>query len=162
MLRKATKQALGVPLYSSTLRLIDEGAHNTVKKLIEAHLSNKRIRLSQTEQGRAVLRKIGWQIEPVPIKAALPDDWKTMIQTKPLPRNMTLDKDDERRTTRAKAMARKVSNSVLKAMQPWVIAQIKNTTQSDSPQVKRKPASRQAAEEGFSGLAPGPDRSSAP
>lgn len=55
-----------------------------------------------------------------------------------------------------------VSNSVLKAMQPWVIAQIKNTTQSDSPQVKRKPASRQAAEEGFSGPAPGPDRSSAP
>ncbi|KAL3205080.1 hypothetical protein MRX96_011395 [Rhipicephalus microplus] len=55
-----------------------------------------------------------------------------------------------------------VSNSVLKAMQPWVIAQFKNTTQTDSPQVKRKPASRQAAEEGFSGPAPGPDRSSAP
>ncbi|KAL3191366.1 hypothetical protein MRX96_059893 [Rhipicephalus microplus] len=55
-----------------------------------------------------------------------------------------------------------VSNSVLQAMQPWVIAQIKNTTQSDSPQVKRKPASRQAAEEGFSGPAPGPDWSSAP
>ncbi|KAL3201681.1 hypothetical protein MRX96_042869 [Rhipicephalus microplus] len=55
-----------------------------------------------------------------------------------------------------------VSNSVLKAVQPWVIAQIKNTTQSGSPQVKRKPASHQAAEEGFSGLAPGPDRSSAP
>ncbi|KAL3196623.1 hypothetical protein MRX96_001617 [Rhipicephalus microplus] len=55
-----------------------------------------------------------------------------------------------------------VSNSVLKAVQPWVIAQIKNTTQSDSPQVTRKPASRQAAEEGFSGLAPGPDWSSAP
>ncbi|KAH8042095.1 hypothetical protein HPB51_021179 [Rhipicephalus microplus] len=47
-----------------------------------------------------------------------------------------------------------VSNSVLKAVHPWVIAQIKNTTQSDSPQVKRKPASRQAAEEGFSGPAP--------
>ncbi|KAL3210685.1 hypothetical protein MRX96_008634 [Rhipicephalus microplus] len=55
-----------------------------------------------------------------------------------------------------------VSNSVLKAVQPWVIAQTKNTTQSDSPQVKRKLASRQAAEEGFSGPAPGPDRSSAP
>ncbi|KAH8024191.1 hypothetical protein HPB51_022252 [Rhipicephalus microplus] len=55
-----------------------------------------------------------------------------------------------------------VSNSVLKVVQPWVIAQMKNTTQSDSPQVKRKPASRQAAEEGFSGPAQGPDRSSAP
>ncbi|KAH6936201.1 hypothetical protein HPB50_014943 [Hyalomma asiaticum] len=59
-----------------------------------------------------------------------------------------------------------VSNSVLKAMQPWC----------DSPQLKRKPASRQAAEESFSGPAPGgpvrlltaaapapcPDRSLAP
>ncbi|KAH8031790.1 hypothetical protein HPB51_020861 [Rhipicephalus microplus] len=55
-----------------------------------------------------------------------------------------------------------VFNSVLKAVQPWVIAQIKNTTQSDSPQVKRKAASRQAAEEGFSAPAPGPDQSSVP
>ncbi|KAL3191228.1 hypothetical protein MRX96_018796 [Rhipicephalus microplus] len=50
-----------------------------------------------------------------------------------------------------------VSNSVLKAVQPWVIAQIKNTTQSDSPQVKRKPTSHQAAEKGFSGPAAGPE-----
>ncbi|KAH8008644.1 hypothetical protein HPB51_000389 [Rhipicephalus microplus] len=55
-----------------------------------------------------------------------------------------------------------VSNSVLKAVQPWGIAQIKHTTQSDFLQVKRKSASRQAAEEGFSGPAPGPDRTSAP
>ncbi|KAL3224326.1 hypothetical protein MRX96_049537 [Rhipicephalus microplus] len=55
-----------------------------------------------------------------------------------------------------------VSNSVLKVVQPWVIARNKNTTQSDSPQVKRKPASRHAAEEGFLGPAPGPDQSSAP
>ncbi|KAH7998720.1 hypothetical protein HPB51_026383 [Rhipicephalus microplus] len=55
-----------------------------------------------------------------------------------------------------------VFNSVLKAVQPWVIAQIKNTTQSDSPQVKRKPTSHQAAEKGFSGPAAGPDWSSAP
>ncbi|KAL3189794.1 hypothetical protein MRX96_020822 [Rhipicephalus microplus] len=55
-----------------------------------------------------------------------------------------------------------VSNSDLKAVQPWVIAQVKNTTQSDSPLLKRNPASRQAAEEGFWRPAPGPDRSSAP
>ncbi|KAH7944732.1 hypothetical protein HPB51_028553 [Rhipicephalus microplus] len=49
-------------------------------------------------------------IEPVPIKAALPEDWKT-IQMKPLPRNMTPGKDDERRTARAKAMARKLEEN---------------------------------------------------
>lgn len=111
MLRKATKQALGMPIYSSTQRLLDMGAHNTVEELIEAQLSNQRIRLSHTEHGRAVLRKIGWQIEPVPIKAALPEDWKSTIQTKPLPRNMTPGKDDERRTARAKAMARKLEEN---------------------------------------------------
>ncbi|KAH6942449.1 hypothetical protein HPB50_005761 [Hyalomma asiaticum] len=69
-----------------------------------------------------------------------------------------------------------VSNSVLKAVQPWVSTQIKNITQCGPPQLKRKPASRQAAEEIFSGSvpggparlltaaapAPGPDRSPAP
>ncbi|KAH6924240.1 hypothetical protein HPB50_014140 [Hyalomma asiaticum] len=52
-----------------------------------------------------------------------------------------------------------VSNSVLKAVQPWVSTQIKNTTQCDAPQLKRKPAFGQAAEESFSGSAPdGPVR----
>ncbi|KAH7940240.1 hypothetical protein HPB52_022560 [Rhipicephalus sanguineus] len=48
-----------------------------------------------------------------------------------------------------------VSDSVLKAVQPWVSAQIKNTTQCCPPQLKRKTASRQAVDEDFSGLAPG-------
>ncbi|KAK8756361.1 hypothetical protein V5799_000934 [Amblyomma americanum] len=108
MVRKATKQALGMPIYSSTQRLLDMGAHNTVEELITAHLSNQGIRLSHTEHRRAFLRTIEWQIEPVPIKAALPEEWKTTIQTNPLPRNMTLGKNDERRTARAKAIARKL------------------------------------------------------
>ncbi|KAH8042465.1 hypothetical protein HPB51_023475 [Rhipicephalus microplus] len=111
MLHKATKQALGVPIYSSTLRLLDMGAHNTVEELIEAHLSNQRIWLSHTEHGRAVLHKIGWQIEPVPIKVALSEDWKTTMQTKPLPRNTTPGKDDERCTAQANAMARKLEEN---------------------------------------------------
>ncbi|KAL3224027.1 hypothetical protein MRX96_026967 [Rhipicephalus microplus] len=40
MLRKTMKQALGVPIYSSTLRLLDMGARNKVEELIEAHLSD--------------------------------------------------------------------------------------------------------------------------
>ncbi|KAH7952119.1 hypothetical protein HPB52_018824 [Rhipicephalus sanguineus] len=48
-----------------------------------------------------------------------------------------------------------VSDSVLKAVKPWVSTQIKNTTQCEPPQLKRKTASRQAVEEYLSGLAPG-------
>ncbi|KAL1482241.1 hypothetical protein MTO96_050344, partial [Rhipicephalus appendiculatus] len=84
---------------------------NRNRGLKEDDAMRLRIRLSHTERGRAVLRKIGWQIEPVPIKAAHPEDWKTTIQTKPLPRNMTPGKDDERRTARAKAMARKLEEN---------------------------------------------------
>ncbi|KAL3189522.1 hypothetical protein MRX96_002826 [Rhipicephalus microplus] len=84
MLRKATKQALGVLIYSSTLRLLDMAAHNMMEELIESHLSNQRIRLSHREHGRTVLGKMGWQIEPVPIEgAALPDDWKKQFKPKP-------------------------------------------------------------------------------
>lgn len=105
MVRKATKQAMGMPIYSSTQKLLDMGSHNTVEELIEAHLSSQRIRLSQTEHGRAVLRKIGWQIEPLPTKTALPEQWKEAIQTKPLPRNMQPGKAEGRRTAWAKALA---------------------------------------------------------
>ncbi|KAL1465931.1 hypothetical protein MTO96_043045, partial [Rhipicephalus appendiculatus] len=48
-----------------------------------------------------------------------------------------------------------VSDSVLKAVQPWITTQIKNTTQCDPPQLKRKTASRQAVEESCSGTATG-------
>ncbi|KAL3243078.1 hypothetical protein MRX96_020751 [Rhipicephalus microplus] len=93
MFRKAAKQALGVLIYSFTLSLLDMGTHSTVEELIEAHRSNQRIRLRHIERG---VCKTVWQIEPVPIKAALLEDWKTPIQTKPLPRKLTLGKDDER------------------------------------------------------------------
>ncbi|KAH7932411.1 hypothetical protein HPB51_029302 [Rhipicephalus microplus] len=36
MLRKATKQALGVPIYSSTLSMLDMGAHNNAEELIKS------------------------------------------------------------------------------------------------------------------------------
>ncbi|XP_077548051.1 uncharacterized protein LOC144160739 [Haemaphysalis longicornis] len=74
IIRKATKQALGLPIYSSTQRLQAMGAHNTLDELIEAHLSNKRLRLSQTNHGRAVLDKIGWRKERATIKRSIPTE----------------------------------------------------------------------------------------
>ncbi|KAH7986268.1 hypothetical protein HPB49_026053 [Dermacentor silvarum] len=49
----------------------------------------------------------------------------------------------------------KVSDPVLNAMQPWVSTQIKCAARCDSPLLKRKTASRQAAEESGSGPALG-------
>lgn len=39
--KQCTKEALGMPIHSSTQRQLDMGAHNVVEKLIEAHLSNQ-------------------------------------------------------------------------------------------------------------------------
>ncbi|XP_077552083.1 uncharacterized protein LOC144166431 [Haemaphysalis longicornis] len=48
VVRKATKLALGVPVHSSTEKLLGMRRHNSVDEMVEAHLSNQRIRLSQT------------------------------------------------------------------------------------------------------------------
>ncbi|XP_077547715.1 uncharacterized protein LOC144159942 [Haemaphysalis longicornis] len=104
ILRKATKQALGLPAYTSTKRLCEMGVHNTVDKLVEAHLSNQRMRLSGSEHGRRILEKIGWRPEPVQTSGRVPEHWRDKINTKPLPRNMAPGEDDDRRKARAKAL----------------------------------------------------------
>ncbi|XP_077548346.1 uncharacterized protein LOC144161570 [Haemaphysalis longicornis] len=107
-MRKATKIAKGLPMYSSTKRLMDMGTHNAADELIEAHLSNQRVRLSRTEHGRALLHKMGWQVEPQTEEAPLSKGWHDSITTKPLPRNMTAERHEGRRTARAEALARQL------------------------------------------------------
>ncbi|XP_077551209.1 uncharacterized protein LOC144164821 [Haemaphysalis longicornis] len=104
ILRKATKQALGLPAYTSTKRLYEMGVHNTVDELVEAHLSNQRMRLSGSEHRRRILEKIGWRPEPVQTSGRVPEHWRDKINTKPLPRNMAPGEDDGRRKARAKAL----------------------------------------------------------
>ncbi|XP_077544636.1 uncharacterized protein LOC144157728 [Haemaphysalis longicornis] len=104
ILRKATKQALGLPAYTSTKRLYEMGVHNTVDELVEAHLSNQMMRLSGSEHGRRILEKIGWRPEPVQTSGRVPEHWRDKINTKPLPRNMSPGEDGDRRKARAKAL----------------------------------------------------------
>lgn len=88
VVRKATMLALGVPVHSSTQELLNMGTHNTVDKIIKAHFSNQRIRMSQTEPGRTVLRKVEWSIEPQPNSVTLPLEWRDVVKTNLLSRNM--------------------------------------------------------------------------
>lgn len=110
-IRKATKQALGLPIYTSTKRLYDMGMHNTLDELVEAHLSSQRLRLSNTEHGRRILQKIGWKIEPTPTNMPITDEWRDKIMTRPLPRNMTPGEDEERRKERARALETRLEDS---------------------------------------------------
>lgn len=104
IIRKATKMALGIPCHSSTEKLLGMAKHNTVEELVEAHLSNQRVRLSQTAAGRLVLTKLGWQEADHKETGPLPKLWAQKIQTKPLPRNMRPGRNDGRRAARVKAL----------------------------------------------------------
>ncbi|KAH7934711.1 hypothetical protein HPB51_028921 [Rhipicephalus microplus] len=83
------------------------GAHNTAEELIKAHLSNQRIRLSHTEHGRAVLRKIGWQIEPVLTKAVFFEKLEDNNSNESPSPEHDAGQGRLRRTARAEAIARK-------------------------------------------------------
>ncbi|KAL1467722.1 hypothetical protein MTO96_041977 [Rhipicephalus appendiculatus] len=58
-LRKAYKTALGLPMSTSTSKLLALGVSNTVNELIEATLTSQYQRLSLTHAGSAVLHQIG-------------------------------------------------------------------------------------------------------
>ncbi|KAG0429466.1 hypothetical protein HPB47_023608 [Ixodes persulcatus] len=88
IIRKAVKQAIGVPVSASTNKLLEMEIHNTVDELIEGHLSSQRQRLSQTQSGRQVIRKIGWSAAELEEKGKLAGDWQEKIKTKPIPKNI--------------------------------------------------------------------------
>lgn len=104
IIRKATKMALGIPKHSSTDKLLGMAKHNVVEELIEAHLSNQRVRLSQTSAGRRVLAKLGWQEAERKETGPLPRLWAHKIHSKPLPRNMRSGRNDGRRAARIAAL----------------------------------------------------------
>lgn len=104
IIRKATKLALGIPICSSTEKILKMAKHNTVGELAEAHLSNQRVRLSQTKAGRAVLAKIGWQEAYYQERGPIPKNWMEKMNSKPLPKNMKPGRNEGRREARAKAI----------------------------------------------------------
>ncbi|KAG0412830.1 hypothetical protein HPB47_010021 [Ixodes persulcatus] len=110
IIRKAVKQAIGVPVSASTNKLLEMGIHNTVDELIEGHLSSQRKRLSQTQAGRQVLQKIGRSADELEERGQLADDWQEKVKTKPIPKNMNPACHGGRSETRARALTRQLGN----------------------------------------------------
>lgn len=104
IIRKAYKQALGIPTSASTARLLKLGIHNTASELIEGHLSSQKLRLELTLAGRKLLTKLQWtpqgQLQPRP----LAPDMRQHIHIKPIPRNMHPEHHAGRRQARAEAL----------------------------------------------------------
>ncbi|KAG0443348.1 hypothetical protein HPB47_015012 [Ixodes persulcatus] len=105
-IRKETKMALGVPKHSSTDKLLGMAKHNVVEELIEAHVSNQRVWLSQTSAGRRVLAKLGWQEADRKETGPLPREWAHKIDSKPMRRNMRPGGNDGRRAARIAALTK--------------------------------------------------------
>ncbi|KAG0440789.1 hypothetical protein HPB47_016177 [Ixodes persulcatus] len=74
LIRKGIKLAMGLPVTTSTHRLLDMGYHNTVDELVAIHKRRQEIRLLLTPQGRHILTQLGHNVPySLPLKeAALP------------------------------------------------------------------------------------------
>lgn len=111
MIRRAVKNALGLPNYTHTNRLLQLGIHNTLEEIAEAQERTQVIRLSGSKAGRMILAEMG--IPPAQIEAlyqGLTRDQKENIIVSPAPRNMHPQRNVGRRRARARALLRQVAD----------------------------------------------------
>ncbi|KAG0441241.1 hypothetical protein HPB47_016003, partial [Ixodes persulcatus] len=66
LIRKGTKLAIGLPITTSTHRLLNMGYHNTVDELVVIRKRLQKIRLLLAPQGRHILTQLGHNFPPSP------------------------------------------------------------------------------------------------
>ncbi|KAG0439853.1 hypothetical protein HPB47_016502 [Ixodes persulcatus] len=112
LIRRAYKQALGIPLTASTERFEALGLHNTLSELIEAQRLAQLERLTYSPTGRYILDSLGIaHARTAPAKVALPPAIRESIHIPPIPKNMHPVHNLERRQARAKALHKQYEKS---------------------------------------------------
>ncbi|KAG0433332.1 hypothetical protein HPB47_020016 [Ixodes persulcatus] len=108
--RRYYKQAFGLPLGTSTPRLLSLGIHNTVEERIEAHVISQRERLKLAPAGRQVLTRLGYPIQTLGHSETitLTAGYRTKISAAPIPKNMHPEFNQGRRQARARALQKKL------------------------------------------------------
>lgn len=105
LLRRVYKVALGLPIRTSTERLLALGLNNTLEEMVEAHLTAQYERLSRTTAGRYTLSEAGIRYTPtITPKTNISPVQRTHLKIFPIPRNMNPTHHTERRVERAKAL----------------------------------------------------------
>lgn len=105
LIRKTIKRALGLPMYTSSEKLMCLGMHNTLEEIAEAQERAQYARLSTTQAGRSILRELG--VPPAEIESrfcGLPREQRERIVVAPIPRNVHPEHNVGRRRARAKAL----------------------------------------------------------
>lgn len=112
MIRRAYKQAIGIPLTAPTARFEALGLHNTLSEIIEAQRLSQRERLIQSLTGRHILKSLGIFPAGIPrAKIDLPAEIGDRMHIPPLPKNMHPVHNQERRQARAKALHKRYEKS---------------------------------------------------
>ncbi|KAG0436485.1 hypothetical protein HPB47_017919 [Ixodes persulcatus] len=109
LLRKAYKNALGLPEYAATKRLLEFGVHNTFEQLANTQIRAQIRRLGGTDSGRWLLDKLGLanpNAASLRQQIELDDHIRAGVRTSRIPRNMNQSRDAERRVARSEALAR--------------------------------------------------------
>ncbi|KAM7298663.1 uncharacterized protein ISCGN_019239 [Ixodes scapularis] len=111
LIRRAYKNALGLPERTATEKLLKLGVHNTIEELHEAQLVSQLKRLSSTVNGAWLLDKLGMAVPggshgPGDAGEELPAETRQRFTISRIPRNMHPDRNAERRQARAVALAR--------------------------------------------------------
>ncbi|XP_049526509.1 uncharacterized protein LOC125946696 [Dermacentor silvarum] len=110
LIRKAYKQALGLPPGTATFRLEETGVYNNAREIIEAHLVSQKERLLRTIARRCVLERLGYSVRKTSALTKIPTRIQETMYVSPIPRNMHPNFHIGRRQARAQALARKYGN----------------------------------------------------
>ncbi|KAM7315515.1 hypothetical protein ISCGN_005298 [Ixodes scapularis] len=111
LIRRAYKNALGLPERTATEKLLKLGVHNTIEELHEAQLVSQLKRLSSTVNGAWLLDKLGMAVPggshgPGDAGEELPAETRQRFTISRIPRNMHPERNAERRQAQAVALAR--------------------------------------------------------
>ncbi|KAG0425474.1 hypothetical protein HPB47_027363 [Ixodes persulcatus] len=114
ILRKAYKNALGLPEWTATDKLLTLGVHNSMEELQEAQIIPQLKRLDATTNGKWLLDRLGMA---VPGGTQVPEgeeeidhDTRQKFKISKLPKNMHPERDEGRRRARTAAIAHSWDN----------------------------------------------------
>lgn len=110
LIRKVVKRALGLPMSTSTEKLLELGVHNTLEEIAEAQERAQLLRLRTTKAGRHILHELGFSStagDP-PEWTPVPREIRDLITINPIPRNVHPDYNRGRRLARATAFLKRI------------------------------------------------------
>ncbi|KAG0421412.1 hypothetical protein HPB47_002672 [Ixodes persulcatus] len=111
LIKRAYKQAIGIPITTSNARFEALGLHNTLDELVEAQRIAQMERLTKSPTGRHILQTLNINCEGrLGEKHDIPPDIRGHIHIPPLPRNMHPEHNTERRQARAQALDKRFAH----------------------------------------------------